>query len=64
MIGTRRRAPLAAVAPARDRTRWETILGACSEAVAVIDGEGTVMFASAHHGARARQPTPWSGRAS
>ena len=48
MIGTKRRSPLAAVAKGRDRTRWETILGACSEAVAVVDGEGTVMLASAH----------------
>ena len=46
MIGTRRLTPLAS-APSRDRTRWETILGACSEAVAVVDGEGTVMLSSA-----------------
>jgi two-component system, cell cycle sensor histidine kinase and response regulator CckA len=29
-----------------DRSRWETILGACSEAVALLDGDGTVMVAS------------------
>jgi hypothetical protein len=29
-----------------DRSRWETILGACSEAVALLDGDGTIMLAS------------------
>src|SRR3954447_10530528 len=29
-----------------DRGRWETILGACSEAVAVLDGDGTVVLTS------------------
>ncbi len=29
-----------------DRSRWETILGACSEAIAVLDGDGTVVLAS------------------
>ena len=29
-----------------DRGRWETILGACSEAVAVLDADGTVVLAS------------------
>src|SRR5215218_5315138 len=29
-----------------DRGRWETILGACSEAVAVLDGDGTIVLAS------------------
>jgi two-component system, cell cycle sensor histidine kinase and response regulator CckA len=29
-----------------DRGRWETILGACSEAVAVLDGDGAVVLAS------------------
>ena len=47
MIGTKRRAAARRCA-GRDRSRWETILGACSEAVAVIDGDGTVMLASAH----------------
>ena len=29
-----------------DRQRWETVLGACSEAVAVLDGDGTIVLAS------------------
>ncbi|HEX5621194.1 MAG TPA: PAS domain S-box protein, partial [Solirubrobacteraceae bacterium] len=29
-----------------DRERWETILGACAEAVAVLDGDGTIVLAS------------------
>jgi two-component system, cell cycle sensor histidine kinase and response regulator CckA len=29
-----------------DRGRWDTILGACSEAVAVLDADGTVVLAS------------------
>jgi two-component system cell cycle sensor histidine kinase/response regulator CckA len=29
-----------------DRSRWETILGACSEAVALLDGDGTIILAS------------------
>src|SRR5215208_6249460 len=29
-----------------DRRRWETILGACSEVVAVLDGDGTIVLAS------------------
>ena len=29
-----------------DRERWETILGACSEAVAVLDGDGTIVLTS------------------
>jgi len=29
-----------------DRRRWETILGACSEPVALLDGDGAVMVAS------------------
>ena len=29
-----------------DRERWETILGACSDAVAVLDGDGTIVLAS------------------
>src|SRR3954470_1246014 len=29
-----------------DRGRWETILGACSEAVAVLDADGTVVLVS------------------
>jgi two-component system cell cycle sensor histidine kinase/response regulator CckA len=29
-----------------DRGRWETILGACSEAVAVLDGDGAVVLTS------------------
>jgi two-component system, cell cycle sensor histidine kinase and response regulator CckA len=29
-----------------DRSRWETILGACSEPVAVLDGDGTIVLTS------------------
>jgi PAS domain S-box-containing protein len=29
-----------------DRERWETILGACPDAVAVLDGDGTIVLAS------------------
>jgi PAS domain S-box-containing protein len=29
-----------------DRERWETILGACSDAVAVLDGDGAIVIAS------------------
>lgn len=29
-----------------DRRRWETIMGACSESVAVLDGDGTIVLVS------------------